>query len=332
MNAEIIDEDDQGIGVRVVDNKGVKHTIAIGFSGEVQGHSQEGYPDDSNHRTPEEHEMIHQAENYAKFYISNKNNHGKFRMKPQINRLERVKQIISNLSDTEFEAYFGDLYKQVLGKHPDIEPPVERPPEVGLHDFVLFVVDVYLDDEENIEAVSDIHLVYYDDEKNQQELRNDDPFEDRTPDASVQLVADFIPSLDVFREYVIYNLRCQIRDCYHEMGLEPPEEYRVLGRGDHEIAKRYRNDDIPQYDHYHDESAEVPGYELDFDYGFGDLGKASAKSLVDDDTDYSDADIQALFDPTGASGGGLLDTVRNAIGGERTSNSESGEETETGSK
>ncbi|EMA34495.1 hypothetical protein C446_13524 [Halobiforma nitratireducens JCM 10879] len=109
--------------------------------------------------------------------------------------------------------------------------------------------------------------------------------------------------------------------------MEPPEEYRVLGRGDHEIAKRYRNDDIPQYDHYHDEHADIPGYELDFDYGFGELGKASAKSLADDETDRSDAEIQALFDPTGTNDGGLLDTVLEAISNERTDNSESDNDT-----
>ncbi len=42
------------------------------------------------------------------------------------------------------------------------------------------------------------------------------------------------------------------------MGLEPPEEYRVLGRGQAAITRRYINDRIPIYDHYHDESADIP--------------------------------------------------------------------------
>jgi len=323
MRAEIEKETDNGFGVTVYDNNEVKHKIGVLFDGEIHGHLQDGYPDKPADRTPEDSELLHQARNYAKYYVSKETEHGPFGPHDTIDRLERVKQAIAELSAADFESYFSDAYKQVIGKHPDIEPPVERPPEVDPTDFILFVIDVYLDSDDHIEAVSDIHLIYYDATKTQLERRNDDPFEDRQPDARLQLTEKFIPSLQVFQKFLMYHLKCQLRDCYLEMGVDPPEEYRVLGRGDHEIAKRYRNDDIPQYDYYHDESATVPGYSLDFGYGFGVLGKAAVTSPDDEDNEFDDVDIRTLFDPTGSFGGGVMDTLMEVFGSESDSDTES---------
>lgn len=312
MRAKIIGEDDHDIGVEVVDNEQVDHHIEFHKNnGEIYAHDHD-YPDD-NELTPEQKEELHQARNYARYYVSTETEYGPFETKTRIDSLEQVRKTITGLSDEEFEAHFSDLWRQVLGNHPDIEPPVEFPSSVGLNDFVLFEVDIYLDDDGQLAAVSDIHQTYYDEQMTQIEQRNDDPFENRTPDATLQVVRDLIPSLTVFQEYIDYHLRCQLRDCYHEMGVEPPAEYRVLGRGDHEIAKRYRNDDVSQYEHYHDKSAEISGYELDFDYGFGVLGKAAMSSLDGGEETPTEDELRSLFNPDAPGDGGLLDKVRETL-------------------
>ncbi|WP_253738929.1 hypothetical protein [Halohasta salina] len=69
MNGKIIDEDDRGIGVRVTDNNQVNHTVAVGFDGTIQGHSQDGYHDEAAKRTHDDNERVEQARRFARYYV-----------------------------------------------------------------------------------------------------------------------------------------------------------------------------------------------------------------------------------------------------------------------
>jgi len=88
-----------------------------------------------------------------------------------------------------------------------------------------------------ITATSGIHIGYTN-EGTYQLQRADDPLE-REPDATLELMPPAPESVEDFREYVDYHLRCQIRDCFVGMGLQPPEPFRVLGFGKLTHARLY---------------------------------------------------------------------------------------------
>ena len=299
MKAEIEKETDNGFGVTVYDQNGVKHKIGVLFDGQISGHLQDGYADDPSERTPDENEMVSQARRYARMHVYRETDHEPFPVEENLPGIERVKNAIEALSFEEFESYFHDLYRQVKGRSPSITRPVPLPDEYVPNDYIVFLVDVYLDDEGDIEAVSDIHLRYYDRTQTEQERWNTDPFPERTADARIQLQPTYVTSLKAFKELVVSNLRCQLRDCYIGAGLEPPAEYRVLGRGQDDMAGRYHNPDITVYEAYH-QPVPIPGYDVDFDHGMGAVGKLAAmfESLdrTDDDNPKRPHPLEAVVD------------------------------------
>ena len=291
MNAEIIDQDEEGIGVVVTNNEGVKHTIAVGFDGDIQGHSQKGYPDNPAKRTPNENEHVAQAREYARHHIYKETEYNPFPVENNLPGIKRVRTAIQDLPKKRFRELFEDAYQQVDGKDPlPTDLPASLPSEVGPNDWVAFLIDVYLDGT-TVEAVSDIHFRYDYTDNTPSEQWNDDPFPDRKADARLQLTFDHVPSLEGFREYLDYHLRCQLRDCYIMAGLEPPEEYKVLGEGQEEIIGRYVHPEITIYDQYHKHHAPISGYELDYDYGMGEYGKiiTQLESLTAEDEEIRTA-------------------------------------------
>ncbi len=175
MEGNITGENDERIGLYVYDNNNSEHWIEMKFDGEIVYHDPDAYPDDPEKRSHQGHEFMHQAQTYAKYYVSTETEYGPFEPETRIDRIQRVKEAISALSESAFETYFSDAYTQVIGKHPDIEPPVERPAELEPDDFILFKIHVYLDEGDEIEAVSDIHLEYNDADGNRVTESNTDP-------------------------------------------------------------------------------------------------------------------------------------------------------------
>jgi len=109
-----------------------------------------------------------------------------------------------------------------------------------------------------IEAVSETRIVYQNGPEGEQVIEADSPA-DRTPDTVVQLVPLPSGSLEGFRRLLIHHLGCQIRDCYIEMGVEPPEAFRLLGHGFFDSAQRYRL--LDRYPEYFDFEAGISGYQ-----------------------------------------------------------------------
>lgn len=67
-------------------------------------------------------------------------------------------------------------------------------------------------------------------------------------------------SIEAFHFLVVHHLLCQIRDCYLQMGLEPPEGVRVLGFGKQQQA--VRNQYLDMYEPVHGTGSPVEGYHL----------------------------------------------------------------------
>ncbi|GAB3017436.1 hypothetical protein [Natronobiforma cellulositropha] len=206
---------------------------------------------------------------------------------------------LAQLSDEEFEKFFGTYYRQHAHHYqPEIEPPIEPPADIDAGEFLRYELDIYLGLEQEvdeairelvaagmndavsktleaitepvdvafapgrelgleIDAVSDLRVAYQTGPGDEQVLEVDPPLE-REPDTTLQLVALPSGSLEVFRRLLVHHLGCQIRDCYLEMGVEPPEAFRLLGHGFYDSAQRYRL--LERYEPYFDFEADIPGY------------------------------------------------------------------------
>ncbi|ELY79440.1 hypothetical protein [Natrinema gari] len=99
-----------------------------------------------------------------------------------------------------------------------------------------------------IDAVSTLYTSYLDNGGEQHTAEPDtDPFE-RDPDTLIELPPIDPGPLAEFREYLDHHLKCQIRDCFVRMGIEPPEQFRVLGNGRLEATAAYKLLDMyPKY-------------------------------------------------------------------------------------
>ncbi|WP_363465687.1 hypothetical protein [Halogeometricum borinquense] len=275
MKATIKKETDDGFGLSVTDQNRVTHKIGVCYDGTIDGHLQDGYPDDPAKRTGKENEYVSQARRYAKYYVAKEKGYDVLPWDRDTAAMQRVQTAIESLSGEDFEKYFGTYFDQINSRLPNVTAPVPEPDAVGDDEFVLYMLDVYLDESGRIEAVSDIHFLYLDGNRERQVVLGDQPL-DQDPDARLQLKPNYLPSLEVAQEFFVYHLRCQIRDCYLLRGEEPPEQYRVIGPGLYDAATRYLYEDRP-YRPYQKLHADIPGYSLEFDYGFGEQGKEMAK-------------------------------------------------------
>lgn len=101
----------------------------------------------------------------------------------------------------------------------------------------------------SLDAVSDLSMAYPDQHGREHVMDVDQPL-DREPDARFELSPIDPRSPKEFQTYLAFNLRCQIRDCFVRMGVQPPEPFRVLGYGRYEAAERYNK--VAFYPAYHD--------------------------------------------------------------------------------
>ncbi|GAB3033148.1 hypothetical protein GCM10025298_22590 [Natronobiforma cellulositropha] len=81
-----------------------------------------------------------------------------------------------------------------------------------------------------IGAVSDLGLFYLDDNWDEHVVEGASPLE-RDPDARVELLPVELSSLERCQAFLAHHLKCQVRDCFIGMGVEPPAPFRVLGPG-----------------------------------------------------------------------------------------------------
>ncbi|WP_239647707.1 hypothetical protein [Natrinema altunense] len=109
-----------------------------------------------------------------------------------------------------------------------------------------------------IEAVGPVGVRWEESQETDKDVTADSsqPLPDREPDARPQMIADFydFDTIEGFQEDLVHHLRCQVRDCYIEMGIAPPEAFRVLGPGFYENIGWYRHHEFyPDYYNYHAE-------------------------------------------------------------------------------
>jgi hypothetical protein len=144
MNGEIIDEEDEWVGIRIIDNNGVEHKVAVETAGDIRGHSQNGYPDDPSKRTSEGNEHVEQARKFAQYYVYLKRGHDTVPPEIHPERINAVRAAIASLDEQAFKDLFGDLYRQLRSHHGDADRVIDLPADVARPDDVLYRQHVYL--------------------------------------------------------------------------------------------------------------------------------------------------------------------------------------------
>lgn len=287
MNAEIIGENEDGVGVDIIDNNNVTHEISIEkCSGDIVYHSQDGYADQPSGRTVEESEYGSQARRYAKWHVYREREYDTV---PPTNNPDRILAALAavvSLSESEFTDQFCDLQAQIESHKHDatVELPFE---DVDPGDPLIYSKDIYLQQDPttfdppvldqflgrfdgesdcpeipltetldtgsfdaldfDIEAVSGLHYRHNDGLGNEQTVRGEDPL-DREPDATVELMAFDPDEIDSFHHYIVSHLAYQIRDCFLLMGVKPPEGFRAQGWGKYKGFTQQKF--CPQYENY----------------------------------------------------------------------------------
>jgi len=268
MNGEIIGEDEEDIGTKVTDNNNIVHQIEMHKNdGKIYAHGQNGYPDKADERTPEGNEHVNQARRYARYYVNNERGYETFQWDENVPRIKAVGEAIEALSTDEFEAYFGEFHEAVAG-------PASDQDDLSIVDLIssvsreanAYYIDVFLDENDQIEATSDIHPVISGQDW-QADITTPTKYDGRVPDARIDLIPVPLSDIELFRQIVSLQVKCQVRDYYIVMGEEPPEEYRVLGFGKYKFALKYNDGDLSMYDDYTRLEADIPGYRIDFDLG-----------------------------------------------------------------
>jgi hypothetical protein len=130
--AVITDENDRRVSVHVRDNAGEEHTIELTVDGEVKHHTSRGYADRARNRTRTENQYNEQARRFAKYYVFRERGYETVERAKTPEFVDAVRRAIDALSPTEFEASFGELYRQ-LRSHDELGAPrtVELRPGAG---------------------------------------------------------------------------------------------------------------------------------------------------------------------------------------------------------
>lgn len=270
INAVTTGETDNLVGVNLRDNNNVEHVLDVRKSdGEITAHQQDGYSDNPDKRTYKGNEMVRQARDYAKWFVDQETEYDTCPWYLNCDRIEVVKTAIEKLSDDELKRFFEKYYQQLAGEYDDeIAQPHPDPVPAGkaMNKYREYKLDIYLTDDGGIEATSGVHTMYYAGINDDQFIKSEDPYPDRTPDGRLEHVPLDI-SWDQFDTFLAYHLRCQLRDCYLSRGEEPPNEYRVLGPGtDHMMVRCMTRDCLPPY---HEYDAKIDGYRAEDTFNAG---------------------------------------------------------------
>ncbi len=147
MEAEIIGENEDGIGVDVIDNTGITHEISIEKGGwDIVYHQQDGYPDDPPKRTNREDEMVAQAREYAKWHVYREREYDTLPPRRNPDRIAATLATVREMDDAEFERHFGTLVQQFSSYGDDtVDRPIELEEAVPHNQTVIYKQDVYLD-------------------------------------------------------------------------------------------------------------------------------------------------------------------------------------------
>ncbi|SEL79470.1 hypothetical protein [Haloferax larsenii] len=146
MDALITGEGDGIVGLSVIDNNDVEHLIEVSSDGEITGHQQDGYPDDSSKREPWEGQNVMQARNYARFYVARERGYDTITQDENPDRINAARHALSALSNDDFLDLFGAYCRQHRSHYDDsVTRPVSLPESIDEDDYFQYELGIYLD-------------------------------------------------------------------------------------------------------------------------------------------------------------------------------------------
>jgi len=282
MDAIITGEGNGIVGLSVIDRNEIEHLIELNESGTITGHETERYPNSGRDRTKEESEHINQARRLAKWHVYRERGYDTLTPYDNPDRLAAAIMAILDAPEVKLEHYFGELEAQLLRHQNGTTDHV--PFDIsGSSDIVVYRQDIWIQPDPTdaepplldqfcqyvnapldtlggilgdgpdprdsmpsyeIEAVSDIYYLH-NDTRTTEEYPTEKPL-DREPDARIELLAIDPTAFDSFRQLLASHLGNQIRDCFLDMGLEPPEPFQTPGLGKHNSMIKQQL--MPMYD------------------------------------------------------------------------------------
>ncbi|WP_363463919.1 hypothetical protein [Halogeometricum borinquense] len=148
MNGKIIGEDQKGVALFVEDNSGNEHEIGVSSDGNIFHHADDVIPDNPSERSDKEDETFSQVRRFARWHVYREKGYDTVPASENPDRIAGVLLALLNLDQAEFEKYFGTLCRQVGSRDlPDVEPPLDLPPEVYNEQFIVYHQHVYLEDD-----------------------------------------------------------------------------------------------------------------------------------------------------------------------------------------
>lgn len=313
MEGNITAEDEEHIGLDIIDNVGNTHDLTLEkSSGEIVYHQCDAYHDEAVKRSPENNEHSNQAARYARYYVYREEGHDTLPSHENPDRIATLALLIDAMDTDTFASHFGDFYEQIRAHHTDAAPPRALPEEIDLDDVLFYRQNVYLGlDEEDVgtlaelfardsmqalferagelsdsqaedaearleevaraidddvpddtlprdlllDAVSGIHVRW--DSGLQEHIERGEEPREREADVRLEMfpLAYQSASIEEFKDQVVHHLKCQIRDCYVGMGVEPPEAVKTTGPGIYKYSNWYEHHDV--YQAYHDPDADI---------------------------------------------------------------------------
>ncbi|ELY94906.1 hypothetical protein C482_17573 [Natrialba chahannaoensis JCM 10990] len=218
MEADVIGLDSPGVAIQVIDHRDYTHHLLFDWDGQLIGHVQDRF-------TEEDQTDLQPAKilERVRFRARNVGHHETdAKLLSAIFDwvvLENAIDVLHGLDQSAIMEHFMDFLEAIR------EPPVDDVEFTALY--------LYLDDA-NKELIdrSDPVTFYFED----QDLVHTPVSLEREPDVYVTISPLTRPFAcdHTFRDLIVYQLKCQIRDLYYMQGGQPPEQYQVDGIGLHD--------------------------------------------------------------------------------------------------
>ena len=157
MKAVITGENDERVGINLLDNSDVEHVIEMEFDGTIKYHQQDGYPDDPDERTEAGNEHVNQARRFARYWVYRKRGYDTLKPVQNPDRIAQAAVVLQLLSVDAVERFFGELYQQFRAASTDGDRPITLPDGVG-HREAVYQQDIYLglDDQTSVAYEAEI--------------------------------------------------------------------------------------------------------------------------------------------------------------------------------
>ncbi|ADD04382.1 uncharacterized protein Nmag_0798 [Natrialba magadii ATCC 43099] len=218
MEADVIGLDSPGVAIQVIDHRDYTHHLLFDWDGELIGHVQDRF-------TEEVQTDLQPAKilNRVRFRARNVGHHetdAKL-LSPIFDWvvLDEAIDVLQGLDQLSIIEHFMDFLEAIR------DPPVDDVEFTALY--------LHLDDaNEELIDQSDPVTFYFDD----QDLVHTPVNLEREPDVYVTISPLKRPFAcdHTFRDLIVHQLKCQIRDLYYRQGGQPPEQYQVNGIGLHD--------------------------------------------------------------------------------------------------